>query len=112
MVTGEFGAGDGVWSPQPAASSSVTSSGRRNRREGRRGLMATTVRDLRLCRPLCPAPTVGFMRTSLVSSSLKLRITAVLRPNLPTALVSDGRVHCPHGSGDVDVDWCYTCPSF
>jgi hypothetical protein len=52
------------------------------------------------------------MRTSLVSSSLKLRITAVLRPNLPTALVSDGRVHCPHGSGDVDVDWCYTCPSF
>jgi hypothetical protein len=28
------------------------------------------------------------------------------------ARLDEGRVYCPFGRNDVDVDWCYTCPSF
>jgi hypothetical protein len=29
-----------------------------------------------------------------------------------TLIVDEGRVGCPRSTHDVDVDWCFACPSF
>jgi len=36
----------------------------------------------------------------------------ILRGARPASLVTQGRVNCHYGQGDVDVDRCYACPSY
>lgn len=47
-----------------------------------------------------------------MSTTLRSKFAAFLRPDRVASLVSDGRVSCPYGLGDVDVDRCFGCPSY
>jgi hypothetical protein len=40
------------------------------------------------------------------------RFISALRTDSVTLIADEGRVACPRSRHDVDVDWCFTCPSF
>lgn len=40
------------------------------------------------------------------------RFISALRAGSVTLIPEEGRVACPRSTHDVDVDWCFTCPSF
>jgi len=47
-----------------------------------------------------------------MSTTFRRVVTALQRSARPARLVVEGRVSCPYSRRDIDVDWCYTCPSF